>query len=217
RCLRQERRSSVQNRRKRIHPGVRHAAPVVKRLNVPTFIYRAVDRTGSRRTGHGVQTTAAALVESLTAEGLIVLEWSEAQPQQPAGRGLRRHHKTLITVTRAIAGLLSAGLPLSRALTTTTAMTTSPYRECLDQIHHSLSRGETLAAAMGAHPTLFPPFYLGLVRAGERGANLPGAFSRLATQLERDDELRSRLGSAAIYPALLAVVGTAAMLLLMLF
>src|SRR5262249_8447927 len=110
-----------------------------------------------------------------------------------------------------------AGLPLPRALTTARAMTTSPYREGLEQIHHGVARGETLAVAMGAHPSLFPPFYLGLVRAGERSADLPGAFSRLAAQLERADELRSRLGSAAIYPALLAIVGAAAILLLVLF
>lgn len=123
----------------------------------------------------------------------------------------------LIDITRAIAGLLSAGLPLSRVLTTAKAMTASPYTETLDQIHHSVARGEALAVAMSAHPNLFPPFYLGLVRAGERSADLPGAFTRLAAQLERDDELRARLGSAAIYPALLAVVGSAAILLLMLF
>jgi type IV pilus assembly protein PilC len=96
-------------------------------------------------------------------------------------------------------------------------MTRSPYREGLDEIYRAVARGETLAAAMSAHPNLFPPFYLGLVRAGERAADLPTAFTRLTAQLERDDELRSRLGSAAIYPALLVVVGAAAMLLLMLF
>jgi type IV pilus assembly protein PilC len=161
--------------------------------------------------------TPATLVESLTAEGLTVVEWSEANPRRSVGRGFRRHHKTLVDVTRAIAGLLSAGLPLSRALTTAKAMTTSPYKESLDQIHHAVATGDTLAVAMSAHPSLFPPFYLGLVRAGERSADLPATFTRLASQLERDDELRARLGSAAIYPALLAVVGTAAILLLMLF
>jgi len=70
---------------------------------------------------------------------------------------------------------------------------------------------------MSAHPGLFPPFYLGLVRAGERSADLPAAFTRLAAQLERDEDVRSRLTSAAIYPVLLAVVGTVAILILMLF
>jgi len=96
-------------------------------------------------------------------------------------------------------------------------MTTSPYRECLEQIHQSVGRGEALAMAMGAHPALFPPFYLGLVRAGERSADLPATFNRLVEQLERDDDIRSRLGAAAIYPALLAIVGSVAILVLMLF
>jgi type II secretory pathway component PulF len=181
------------------------------------FLYRAVDRSGSRRTSHAVATSPAALVEALTAQGLLVVEWSEVEAAPTVGTTVRRHRKTLIEVTRAIAGLLAAGLPLSRALTTAQSMTASPYREGLDEIHRALARGETLAAAMSAHPNLFPPFYLGLVRAGERSAELPAAFARLAAQLEREDELRARLGSAAIYPALLAVVGTAAMLLLMLF
>jgi type II secretory pathway component PulF len=123
----------------------------------------------------------------------------------------------LIDLTRTIAGLLSAGLPLSRALGMARAMTASPYHECLDQIHQSVARGEGLAAAMGAQPRLFPPFYLGLVRAGERSADLPATFTRLAEQLERDDDLRSRLGAAAIYPALLAIVGSVAVLVMMLF
>jgi len=182
-----------------------------------TFAYRAVDRSGSRRTGRAVATTPEALLESLTGQGLFVLEWSEVEALTTASHALRRHHKTLIDVTRAIAGLLAAGLPLSRALSTAKSMTGSPYREGLDEIHRAVARGETLAAAMSAHPNLFPPFYLGLVRAGERAADLPAAFTRLAAQLERDHELRSRLGSAAIYPALLAIVGTAAMLLLTLF
>jgi type II secretory pathway component PulF len=71
--------------------------------------------------------------------------------------------------------------------------------------------------AMSEHSDLFPPFYLGLVRAGERSADLPAAFTRLAAQLERDDDVRSRLLSAAIYPIVLAVVGTLAVLVLMLF
>ncbi|HWJ12613.1 MAG TPA: type II secretion system F family protein [Gemmatimonadaceae bacterium] len=182
-----------------------------------TFAYRAVDPRGSRRSGRAVATTRLQLVESLTADGLIVLEVSESDAPFTTSRGVRSHRKPLIDVTRSIAGLLSAGLPLTRALTTARSMAPPPYRECLDQIGRSVSRGESLATAMAAHPNLFPPFYLGLVRAGERSAELPTTFNRLVEQLERDDDLRSRLGAAAIYPALLAIVGSAAILVLMLF
>jgi len=184
---------------------------------VSTFAYRAVDPRGSRRSGRAVATTRLQLVESLTADGLVVLEVSESDTPFTTTRGVRIHRKPLIDVTRSIAGLLSAGLPLARALTTAKSMSTTPYRECLDQIGRSVTRGEALATAMAAHPNLFPPFYLGLVRAGERSAELSTTFNRLVEQLERDDDLRSRLGAAAIYPALIAIVGSAAMLVLMLF
>jgi len=184
---------------------------------VQTFAYRAVDGAGLRRRGCVVAQTPDALVELLSAEGLVVLECHESDRVPGTGQRFARRNKALIDFTRAIAGLLAAGLPLSRALTTAKAMTTSPYRECLDEVCHAVTRGESLAAAMSAHPGLFPPFYLGLVGAGERSADLPAAFTRLAAQLERDEDVRSRLTSAAIYPVLLAVVGTVAILILMLF
>jgi type IV pilus assembly protein PilC len=59
--------------------------------------------------------------------------------------------------------------------------------------------------------------YIGLVRAGERSGRLDEAFQRLATQLERDDELRSKLLSAMIYPLLLGFVGSIAVTILLLF
>ena len=89
--------------------------------------------------------------------------------------------------------------------------------EHLSTVRDRVARGEPLATALAAHSEMFPPLYFGLVRAGERSGDLAGAFTRLATQLEREDELRSKLLSAAIYPALLAVVGTTAVLVLLLF
>ena len=148
---------------------------------------------------------------------MVVLELLECPEPSRDSLRLRSHRKSLTEVTRAIAGLLTAGLPLSRALNTAKSMVGSPYREGLEHVHQAVARGETLAGALSAHPSLFPPFYLGLVRAGERSAELPATFTRLAAQLERDDDLRSRLGAAAIYPAILAIVGSIAILVLVLF
>jgi type II secretory pathway component PulF len=58
---------------------------------------------------------------------------------------------------------------------------------------------------------------VGLVRAGERSGTLTASFARLGQQLEREEQLRARLVSAAIYPILLALVGAGAVLVLLLF
>src|SRR5690606_39979887 len=80
-----------------------------------------------------------------------------------------------------------------------------------------IERGDALATALARHGRTFPPVYVGLVRAGERSGDLDGAFRRLADQLEREDQLRSRIASAMIYPLLLAVVGGVAVVVLLLF
>jgi type II secretory pathway component PulF len=64
---------------------------------------------------------------------------------------------------------------------------------------------------------LFSPLYIGIVRAGERSGSLDAAFERLGQHLERDQELRSKLVSMSIYPVLLALVGVAAVAVLVLF
>ena len=178
---------------------------------MPVFAYSAIDRSGSRRAGHATATTPRSLIDLLETEGLVVVAVRHAEREPPVSlQFARRNQRALIDFTRAMAGLLAAGLPLSRALLATESMTTESCRERLHQVHHAVTRGEPLTAALAAHPDLFPAFYIGLVQAGERSADLPGAFTRLAGQLEREDELRSRLVSAAIYPTLLAIVGTAA-------
>jgi type II secretory pathway component PulF len=64
---------------------------------------------------------------------------------------------------------------------------------------------------------LFSPLYIGLVRAGEKSGDVDASFARLADQLERDEQLRGRILSAAIYPFLLATVGTIAVSVLLMF
>ena len=90
-------------------------------------------------------------------------------------------------------------------------------RPALETVRSKVERGEQLAASLAEHPLLFSSLYVGMVRAGEKSGSLDHAFQRLTEHLERDGELRSRLVSMSIYPALLALVGVAAVLVLVLF
>jgi type II secretory pathway component PulF len=80
-----------------------------------------------------------------------------------------------------------------------------------------VERGEGLAEALAEHPRLFSSLYVGLVRAGEKSGSLDNSFERLTEHLERDSELRSKLVSMSIYPALLGLVGIVAILVLVMF
>ena len=89
-------------------------------------------------------------------------------------------------------------------------------RDAVLDVRARVVRGEMLATALAAFPAQFPPLYRGIVRAGERSGDLDGAFARLATQLDREEQLRGRVLTATLYPVLLAVAGACAIAVLLL-
>lgn len=185
---------------------------------VPAYAYRAVDAAGKRLRGRSEAASPAALSRTLESRGLLVLEVGEAPTEAPSGfGGMFGRRRSVLEVTRALAALLPAGMPLPRALGTTSELATGEVREALHAVRVRVEEGTSLSAALAQYPALFPPLYVGLVRAGERSGDLEGAFARLAEQLEREEELRGRLLSASIYPILLATVGGVAVVVLLLF
>lgn len=184
---------------------------------MPVFTYRAVDPAGHRTRGRLSGATPDAVVRELEARGLLALEVESASGGGTTSAGGLGRRRGVLEFTRAVAALLPAGMPLSRALEAAAATCPEGVRPALDAVRLRVERGDALAAALAERPRLFSPLYVGVVRAGERSGSLDEAFERLAEHLEREDELRSRLVSMSIYPALLAVVGVAAVLLLVLF
>lgn len=186
---------------------------------MPGYAYRAVDAAGKRVHGRAEAASAVALARSLEERGLLVLAVDSAG----SGRGLAQlsfrpsRRKAVLEVTRSLAALLPSGMPLARALVASAHVATPDVGEALAAVRSRVERGESLATALAEHPDFFTPLYVGVVRAGERSGDLACAFARLAAQLEREDELRGRLLSAAIYPMILATVGGLAVIVLLFF
>ncbi len=115
---------------------------------------------------------------------------------------------------RSMATLVSAGIPLRRALDIAIAQCADgTFRESLRSVGCDLDAGVSLADALARQPE-FPPIAAALVRAGERAGALDDAFSRLATWAERERSVRSRVQSALAYPALVSLAALAVLLLL---
>lgn len=183
---------------------------------MPNFAYRAVDAAGKRSRGELAAANAALLARTLEERGLLVLEVAEAAPAggKGGGSGSRRD---VLEVTRALGSLLPVGMPLAQALQAASGVASGVVQSAMLDVRERVERGDPLSAALAAHPRLFSPLYVGLVRAGERSGDLDSAFGRLAVQLERDEQLRGRVLSAAIYPMLLAAAGTSAILVLVFY
>ena len=185
---------------------------------MPTFAFTTIDPAGIERRGSRGAPTSGALTAELEAEGLFVLEIVEggSSPSAPAFGAAWRYRADVLEITRTLAALLPAGLPLARALETAARLRPGITADALSDVRTRIERGDALAESLALYPALFPPHYTGLVRAGERSGDLGQSFARLTTQLERDAQLRSRLTSAALYPMLLALAGGGAILVLLL-
>ena len=107
--------------------------------------------------------------------------------------------------TERLSLLLDTGVPLHIALETLSRQASNPAMSRLvDAVCGAVSSGATFARALGEHPDVFPPTYVNLISAAEKGGFLPTALDRLRDMEARREELRSTMTSALSYPVILA-------------
>lgn len=184
---------------------------------MPTYAYEAVSTAGKRSKGREEASSTGALTQSLEARGLFVLNIAETTGEAETLKFRIGRKREVLEATRALATLLPVGMPLSQALNAATGVTTGDVKAAMQDVRTHVERGDTLSTSLARHPQLFPPIYIGLVRAGERSGDVDTTFARLSEQLEREEAIRGKVLSAAIYPILLAVAGSVAVSVLMLF
>jgi general secretion pathway protein F len=184
---------------------------------LPVFAYQARDDAGRRKRGRSEAASAGALIRALQRGGLVVLEVSAADQEALGSSRRGASTRNVLEFARACAALLGAGMPVARALATSSLVVPTDLARVIESVRERVERGASLAEALSDHPAVFSPVFTGVVRAGEKSGDLRGAFERLTRRLEREHELRSRLISLSIYPVLLALAGGAAVVVLVTF
>ncbi len=111
-----------------------------------------------------------------------------------------------ILLARNLGAMLSAGLPLSRALAVEERQTRNPRLSgVISQLATDVRRGSTLHDALAVHNKVFSPLFIAMVRAGEEGGDLAKTLLVIAEQMERMYGLRKKVQGALIYPAIIVV------------
>jgi general secretion pathway protein F len=124
--------------------------------------------------------------------------------------------RDLLMMTQELATLISAGLPLDRALSVLNGLTTKEeLKKAISQILRAVQQGKSLAEALGEFPKIFPPLYVNMVKAGELGGFLDTALQRLFEYMERSQQVADEIKSALTYPILLTVTGGASIIVLL--
>ena len=126
--------------------------------------------------------------------------------------------RALENFTRLLSSLLAAGVPLSRALTILHKEASSPAAaEKWKEIHGLVIDGMSLADAMARSPKVFPRVYTAMVQAGETGGFLDLVLAQIADFQSREKELRSKVSTAMLYPAILFVMAIGVLIFLLTF
>ncbi len=187
---------------------------------MPAFSFEAIDAEGGTRKGVIEAETGKAARALLRAQALVPMTVQpvgaapgSANPSGAAAAGTtlwssRVFNATALAIwTRQIAGLVSSGLPLERALTALSEESDDErQRNLVAALRAEVNGGTPLASALAQHPREFSATYCAVVGAGEHSGNLGLVLERLADDLEQSQTLKSQLVGAALYPAIVTLV-----------
>ncbi len=188
------------------------------------YSYEAIDSQG--KTHRGVldadsAKSARSLLRGQTMVPLAVQALGAGASGQATEGGVKRHRQrvfnaTALTIwTRQLAGLVSSGLPLERALSSLSdEAEKAPERELVATLRSEVNGGAPFAKALLQHPHEFSDIYVAVISAGEQSGNLGLVLERLADDLEEQQALKAKLMGAALYPAIVSLVALVIVLFL---
>lgn len=196
---------------------------------MPVYSFEALTNEGQTRKGVIEADSARAARGLLRSQAMvpIKIESSSADGAQTAARdgeqaasGWSRRKRVFNTTslgvwTRQLAGLVSSGLPLERALS---SLADDAERQ---EEHHlvatlraEVNGGSSFARALAQHPREFSAIFVAVIGAGEQSGTLGEVLERLADDLEEQQALRAKLIGAALYPAIVSLVAVVIVLFL---
>ncbi|MBO1114169.1 type II secretion system inner membrane protein GspF [Bordetella petrii] len=187
---------------------------------MPAYRYEAADARGHVERGLIDADSGRNARQALRSRGLLPLSVRPAHGAAAgAGRllkGPRINDADLCWLTRQLASLLAARLPLDTALSATLEQAERRHLvDTLAAVRADVRAGHRLGQALAAHPRDFPPIYRALIDAGEESGDLPQVMEKLADYIESRSSLRNKILTAFIYPIIVTLVSIAIVIFLL--
>lgn len=180
------------------------------------FIYAGRNSQGKLVRGRQKATDREAVIRQLRQNNIYPLEVKQAPrlpdrhsislPRPNWRRWLERPVKSrdLAIFSRQFHTLIEAGVPMLNALQVLEQQTTHPgFRHTINSLQAGLQQGATLSESIARHPHVFPYLYTHLIEAGELGGVLDKVLESLSVTFEKEHQLKEKIKSALIYPAVI--------------
>lgn len=210
-----------------------------------TYNYIALDAQGKQTTGTVQATDEADAIQNLRSQNLYptqVVEEGKAglvtgakkddpkakskSSEKKGKKGTKLKTKSVVKLkskqrmilTRQLATLIAAGLPLLRSLTVLGKQ--EPHvglKRVLETLADGIQGGSTFSQSLAQYPAIFDKLYVNMVKAGELGGVLEVVLERLAEYMEKAEKLKKKVVGAMIYPIIVLVLAIGIMTFLMMF
>jgi general secretion pathway protein F len=190
---------------------------------VKRYIYKAVAKDGAPVEGEIDAADERAVVDNLQQSGLLPISMRELSTPAFSGSfagifAQRVGTNDVNNLTRELATMLMAGLPLVDAFTTLTSLATKPaIRDLIDRIRAKVVGGATFSDALRDSNGPFSILFISIIRAGEATGTLDVVLQRLTEYQQQSKQLREAVLSAFIYPAILVLVAGSALAILLVY
>ena len=189
-----------------------------------TYSYEATTKKGGVVTGTIEAANERVAIDRLQDMGYFPLKINKAEEYKisvPSSLSFiypRVRERDIMTFTYQLGVLLDAGFPLDKALSILSELTEKKAaRDLIKEILSHVRSGKSFSESLAKFPSVFPLFYVNMIKAGEAGGFLEDTISRMAVYLENSQSLKEEIRSALIYPAILSLVVVAAVVLMLTF
>ena len=176
------------------------------------FTYTAFNKAGKSISGTGESASRDTMADTLIKQGLRPVSIKIGSEKKGFLANIKLFEqkvklKDLVIFSRQMSTMISAGVPLTKALATMQSQTTNKYfQTVISGISHDVEGGMALGDAFAKYPTVFSEIYINMIKAGEAGGILDDIMKRLASQVEQDASMRKKVKGAMTYPIVILTV-----------
>lgn len=182
------------------------------------FKYKAMKNDGTKTTGEYEANSRDDVMEMITSNGYYPLKVEEVIESATINIHKKIKVKEISIFCRQMYTMLDAGVPLINALNLMSTQVTNKHLvEIVKELEEDVRKGEMLSNSMRKFPEAFPTLLTSMVESGEASGNLDEMFLRMSTHFEKENKINNKVKAAMIYPIILAIVGVAALIVVMVF
>jgi len=194
---------------------------------MPEYHFTAQSQKGESHSGTREAKNEHDLARSLRQDGYLLISCAEAKKSKPLLK-LRQGPlafllggvslKEKIFFVRNLQVMISAGVSLPKSLSILSQQTNNKkFKRVLLEVVEAIVKGEHFSEVIAKYPDVFSNLFVSVVRVGEESGTLEDNLGILARQMERENDLKTKIKGAMIYPVvvLIAMIGIGILMLIM--